>query len=130
MRARVETEVQVAMPTRVGLLASVAQAIGDAGVNIKGVIAYEMEGTGQLMFVTDDPAKAASVARDLGGEVTEEEVAAVEMVDEIGTLADAAQKIADAGINVYYVYGSGGFGNATIYFNTSDAAAAVAAIEG
>jgi hypothetical protein len=120
--ARLTKHVVAKMPSRVGLLADVAETIHAAGVNIMAVMAYEMDGRGEFMFLTSDNAKAAEALGRLNAEVSEETVIAVEMPNEPGSLEDAARKMAEAGINVGYVYGTAarGDGSATVVFRTSD----------
>ena len=127
--AMVVKEMWARMPAKVGLLAEVAQAIAGAGVNIKAMVAFERDGKGDMMFVTDDNAAAASAAAALGAETGEDDVVAVELADSPGSLADAAGKIAGAGVNVVYAYGSTcGCDAAMIYFKCDDAAAAASAL--
>lgn len=127
--ARIAEQIVCTMPAEVGLLADIAETIGNAGVNILAILAYEDEGTGEFMFITDDNAVAAAAIRSLGGKVSEETVVAVDMPNEPGTLARAARAVASAGVNVLYAYGTTGPGDsATVYLNTADNEAARAAL--
>jgi hypothetical protein len=124
--ANLTKHVVAKMPSRVGLLADMAEAIRAAGVNIRAVMAYEMEGRGEFMFLTSDNAKASEALARLSAEVSEETVVAIEMANEPGALEDAARRMAEAGVNIGYVYGTAGAGAAaaTVVFRTSDDAKA------
>ncbi|MBI2485777.1 MAG: acetolactate synthase, partial [Deltaproteobacteria bacterium] len=61
----------------------------------------------------------------LGIEAKDEDVVAVEMPNKIGELQKVAKKIADAGININYVYATTGTGKTSIcVLQTSDNAKA------
>lgn len=109
------------MPTRVGLLADVAEALRQAGVNITAISAYEREGEGKFLMVTDDNAKATEAVARLGAEVRTRGVVVVEMPNRVGALDEVARKVAEAGVNIDYVYGTGGGADvATVIFATDD----------
>ncbi|MDH4139663.1 MAG: ACT domain-containing protein [Coriobacteriia bacterium] len=127
--ASIARQVVCSMPTKVGLMADIAEALGGAGVNVSGVCAYEDEGKGVFMLVTDDNAKTAGVLRSMGGTVEEQGVVAIDMPNTPGALASAARAIAGAGINVLMAYGSTGSSpSAIVYLSTADNVAAAAAI--
>lgn len=119
--ARSVTEVVAAMPSKVGLLAEAAEALGAAGVNIMAISAYEREGEAKFLLLTSDNAKTAEVMRGMGASVTEKTVVALEMANEPGVLADAATRIAGAGVNIEYAFGSAGDADtAVVVFKTED----------
>lgn len=127
--ARMIRQLVVRMPSRVGLLAEVTAAIREAGVNISAICAYEMDGRGEFMMVTDDNAAAADALTGLGAEIAEEDAALVEMPDRVGALQEAAQRIADEHINIYWVYATAGGGDsATVIIKTADDQAVVDAL--
>lgn len=121
MSARLTKQLVARMPTRVGLLADVAEAIREAGVNIAAMSAYEREGEGKFLIVTDDNEKAAEALRRLNAEVSEKTVVSVQLQDRPGALEEAARKVAEAGINIEYVYGTTGGGEtATVILKSDD----------
>lgn len=118
---RLTEQLVCSMPTRVGLLADVAEAMRQAGVNIMAISAYEREGEGKFLMVTDDNAKATEAMARLGAKVRARGVVAVEMPNRVGALDDVARKIAEAAVNIDYVYGTGGGAEtATVIFATGD----------
>ena len=70
-----------------------------------------------------------AAAQAMGAEVGEEDVVVVDLADSPGTLAEASARIAAAGINVEYAYGSTcGCGTAAIYIKCDDTAGAAVAL--
>lgn len=126
------TQLHAMFPNRVGLLAEVTAALSAAGVNIRAICAYEFEGRGELMLVTDDNAKAKAAIAPMGGEVTEDPVIAAELPDRVGALEEVARTIGDAGIDIRLIYATtgGGAPTATIILSTADDARALGLLGG
>jgi hypothetical protein len=119
--ARLTEQLVCSMPTRVGLLADVAEAISQAGVNIIAISAYERDGEGKFLMVTDDNAKATAALARLSAQIRARGVVAVEMPNKVGALDEVARKVAEAGVNIDYIYGTGGGADsATVVFATDD----------
>ena len=105
----------------VGMMAKVCSAISDAGVNIRALCAYAEEGKGYFMLLTDDNARAEQALKSAGFTVSQEEAVAVELENEVGAAKKVTQKMASAGVNLKYCYGSTGNGTmALLVFNSSD----------
>lgn len=114
------------MPDRAGLLSEVTTALTGAKVNISNICAYNMQGEANFMLTADSNAKARKALAPLGVEIKEYDVFVVEMPNKPGELQKVAKKIADAGINIIYMYGTTGSGRSvTGVFTTSDDAKAV-----
>ncbi len=114
------------MADRAGLLSEVTTALADAKVNISNICAYNMQGEANFMLTADSNAKAKKALAPLGVEIKESDVFVVEMPNKSGELQKVAKKIADAGINIIYLYGTTGSGRSvTGVFTTSDDAKAV-----
>jgi hypothetical protein len=119
--ALIAKELVASLPAKIGLLAEVAAAIRAKGVNIKAVSAYEGGGEGKFLLVTDDNAKAAEALKSMGADPREKSVVMADLEDRPGALEEAAKTLADAGINIEYVYGASGLvGKARLVFSTSD----------
>jgi len=117
------------MVNRVGLLSEVTTAIARAKVNINAICAYGMEGTGHFLLTTNSNAKAKKALVPLGVAIEERDVLGVEMADKPGALQKVAKKIADAGIDIVYMYATAGSGRqVTCVFLTSDNTKAIQAI--
>ncbi len=117
------------LPDQVGLLNKITTALADENVNIKAICAYGLEGEANFMMVTDDNAKAKEALSKIGVDVKEEAVTAVEMEDKPGELQKVARKIAEAGINILYMYGTtAGAESAICIFRTLDADQTIAVV--
>lgn len=114
-------QLSFSMPDRVGLLSEVTLALARAKVNINALCAYEVESTACFSLSADSAAKAKKALAPLGVEILEEEVVGVEMPNQPGELQKVAKRLAEAGINIEYVYGTAGAGKSSIcVFKTSD----------
>lgn len=114
-------QISCTMPDRVGLLADVAAALAAAKVNINAICGYGMEGSAVFMVLADSPAKARKVLTKLGAQAKEEAVIVVEMQNKVGEMQKVGKKIADAGVNISYMYGTTAGGkSATCVLSTSD----------
>lgn len=120
-KARKLKQLSFIIPNKAGLLSEVTAAISGARVNINSVCAYEMENNAYFMLATDSNAKAKKALTKRVAEIKEEDVVGVEMPNKAGELQKVAKRIADAGINIYYVYGTAGTGkSSTCIFKTAD----------
>lgn len=97
-------ELHLSAPDQVGLLATVAGRCRDAGINILGICAYRREGTAWFVLHTDNPTRAAEILSDM--HVIWQEVLVIDCPSGVGTLAGIAEKLAAAGINILYCYGT------------------------
>ena len=120
-QAKKVKEISFTMPNRTGLLSEVTSALAGTKANITAICAYEMEDSGYFMLTTDSHAKAKRALARLGVGIEETDVVAVEMPNKPGELQKVAKKIADAGINIEYMYATAGAGKtATCVFKTAD----------
>ncbi len=114
------------MPDRAGRLSEITTALAGAKVNVSNICAYSMQGEANFMLTADSNAKAKKALASLGVEIKEYDVIVVEMPNKPGELQKVARKIADAGINIIYMYGTTVSGrSATCVITTSDNAKAV-----
>jgi hypothetical protein len=111
---------------RTGLLSDVTTRLACAKVNISAICAYAMDDSAYFDMTTESNSKARKALAGLGLKIEEEDVVAVEMPNKAGELQKVAKKLADAGINITYMYGTTSSGRAsTCLFSTSDNAKAV-----
>ena len=86
---------------RPGELAGLVQTLSRAGVNIEGVAEVE----GLVHVLARDPSAARSALRAAGYTIDGElEVLVVPMTDRPGELSMIMQRLADASVNVRFVY--------------------------
>jgi hypothetical protein len=118
------------LPDRIGLLSEVTAFITAAKINIEAICVYGMGDEGHFMIITDNNAKAKKVVSNMGAEVKTEDVIAVEVPNKIGQLQQTARKISDAGIDIFFVYGSPVKQKMTLIFKTADDKKALKALAG
>jgi hypothetical protein len=102
------TDLTISVEDRPGELASIGEALGNAGVNIEGLCGLGMEGRGIIHVCVQDAAAARSALDAAGIKVEGEADAilgdAVPGADTPGTMGAMARQVAAAGINVKAVY--------------------------
>jgi hypothetical protein len=98
------TELAVTVPDGRGMLAQLAQALGDARVNIEAILAVTREGEGIVRFVAVDATAAGRALDAAGFRYTRREVLLVRVLDQPGALGEVALVMATAGINIDTVY--------------------------
>jgi hypothetical protein len=120
-KARKVREISFTMQNKVGLLWEVTAAIAGAKINITAICAYGMENTAYFMLTTDSNAKAKKALAPLGFGIEEKDVVEVEVPDKPRELQKVAKKVADAGIDIEYMYATASSGKTeTCIFMTSD----------
>ena len=120
-KARKVKEISFTMPNKVGLLSEVTTAIAGAKVNITAICAYAMDNDAYFMLTTDSNAKAKKALAPLGVTIEEGDVVEIEVPNKAGELQKVAKRLADAGIDVEYMYATAGAGKtATCVFKTAD----------
>ena len=98
------TEFVVRMDNRPGRLASLAEVLAQAGVNIEALTAFGFDGEGLIRIIVDD-ADRARRALDSAGVVAEEfQVLKAVVPNTPGEFAAIARNLADANINIDAVY--------------------------
>lgn len=103
------TDLSVDVEDRPGGLASVGEALGNAGINIEGVCGFSSGGgRGTIHVCVMDAGGARKALEEAGLTIADEADAiltdAVPGADRPGTLGAMARRIADAGINVRILY--------------------------
>jgi hypothetical protein len=83
-----------------GELARVTEAIAQKGINIEGFSGATAGGHGAVILVTNDEEGTRRALADAGCQVKESELVTASLAHQPGSLAAAARKLADAGINI------------------------------
>jgi hypothetical protein len=99
------TQLTVRLPNSPGAAAGVSRLLADARVK---VLALSLETGGHLHLLVDNPVRAAGALRDHHHRVTEQDVLFLTIPNNPGGLAPMLALIAEAGVNVNYLYGTGG----------------------
>jgi len=128
-KAKRVKQISFTIPNKAGLVSEITTAVTGAKANINAICAYEQEKYAHFLLITDSNAKAKKPLVKLKIKTEEDDVVVVEMQNKVGELQKVAEKIADAGINIDYVYGTTGIGRFSVcVFKTSDNRKAVRVI--
>ena len=125
------TQLTLTLESKPGVLARIARALADAGVNITGLCAAEAAGRGKIRLVVSDPAKAKEALKAAKLRCGEEAALAVTIEDRPGALARVTEKLAQAKINVKCAYATtAGGASATVILSVANAEKAQAVLGG
>ena len=113
-KAKKVKQLSFVMPNKVGLLSEITDVVASAKVNITAICAYGMGKKAYFMLLTENNAKAKKALGSFKARVEEEDVVTVELPNKTGEIQKIAKKIADAGIDVIYIYGTAGTGKLSI----------------
>lgn len=114
------TDLSISLPDEPGGLAKAAKALGGAGVNIEGIAGLG-GGHGHVHLLVEDAASARTALEGAGISVEGEREAVVvdlSREDHPGKLAELAERIASAGVNLAACYVASG---SRLVFSADDA---------
>ena len=115
----------VELTNKPGELARVTEAIAQKGINIEGFAGATAGGAGTVILVTNDEAGTRRALSDAGSKAREVELVMAALDHVPGSLAAAAKKLADAGINIEAAMPTGMAGDKiTVSFATDNPAKA------
>jgi hypothetical protein len=97
-------QISVFLENKPGALAEVTRILGETGVNIRALSLADTKDFGILRLIVNDNEKAKEVLVQKGLTVRKTEVVAVEVPDRPGGLAEIMKVLAEARINVEYLY--------------------------
>jgi len=97
-------QISIFLENKPGALAEVTRILGDSGINIRALSLADTKDFGILRLIVNDNDRARQVLGQKGFTVRKTEVVAVEVPDRPGGLADILKSLADAGVNVEYLY--------------------------
>jgi len=122
----IRVELSLRLPNSPGALAGVTRLLSTEHVNI---LAMSLESGGQLRIVVDNHVHGGAILREHHHQVTEREVIVTSVPNSPGALAPALKLVADADVNIEYMYGGGADtgGSALIVLGVDDAMRAAAA---
>lgn len=113
-------EIIVTSENKIGALVKVAGPIKEAGISIRAVCAWGDGGKASFLLVTENNQKAEEALKKVGFTTKQNEVVLVELTNKIGSLAEAAQRLSGAGIDIDHCYVSAHGGQALAIFATKD----------
>ena len=97
-------QISVFLENKSGRLIRVAQVLGKAKINIRGLSIADTSDFGILRMIVDQPDKAIKELKDNGIMATVTEVIAMEVPDTPGGLATVLGYMEEANINIEYLY--------------------------
>jgi hypothetical protein len=98
-------DLTVILEDRPGTLADMSEALGSAGINIDGVCGITQQGKGDIHILVEDAAGARQVLEANGMDVSaEREVLVMEVEDQPGALGEISRSLANAGVNIEFIY--------------------------
>jgi hypothetical protein len=97
----------VKLSNKPGDLARVAQALSRRGVNVKALAGLSIEGVAMVRVLPDDTVAARSALDAASIRFTESEVHLVLLENKSGVLANVANRLGDAGVNLEAIYVTG-----------------------
>ncbi len=101
---QITKQLAIFLDNRPGTLARLAKALSDAKVNIYAITTSDTVDHSVIRLVVSDFRKALHVFEQHGTLVVEDDVIMADRTNRPGELAEVAQKLADAKINIEYCY--------------------------
>jgi hypothetical protein len=122
MAFEIREELQVDIADEPGALSAVLKAVAEAGVDVRALCAYAMEGQGKVHLVPDNATRAREALARKGYEaIVTSRVVVGEVDDKPGAGERVTAKVAAAGVNLEYVYATGtGGGRCTFVLAAGD----------
>ena len=126
----IETQVAVFLENRPGMLARTCQALAKAQINILALSILDTVDHAIVRMVVDKPKDAEKVLADLHAIVRWRDVIFMDVPNRIGALAEIAERLVEAGINIEYAYctASSSHSAGTLVLRTSDLEATINAL--
>ena len=97
-------EIVVVLENNLANLARISEAIGNSGINIEAINAYEKEGNAYIRILTPDPESAKNALKVHPGEVIETKVVIVRLIDRPGELGKVAKRLSQKLLNIESLY--------------------------
>ncbi len=97
-------QISLFLENKPGHLASICQALQDAGINIVTLSLADTHDFGIVRLIVDDADKAKAALSEAGFVVNVRDVLAVAVRDEPGGMKELLDIIGDAGVNIEYMY--------------------------
>ena len=98
------THLVLNLESKPGVLAKVCRLLANAGVNITALYAAETAGRGKVRILVSDRAEAREALEAAKYRVSEEPVLVLTLENRPGMMAEVAEKLAQAKINIKFVY--------------------------
>src|SRR3989338_108073 len=100
----IQKQLSVFMPNRPGVMARSCSILSDAGVNILALAVHDTVDNAVVRFLVDQPTKALMLLEQEELYVLEQDVVVLEVENSAGELTRICQALAEADINIHYLY--------------------------
>jgi hypothetical protein len=100
------TQLSIAMKNEVGGLCRLCGLLARAQVNIMGLSIEDCTDEGFVRLIVDEPKQAAKTLTAAKVSYRSQEIFLLELENEPGALQRVSARLADAGINIIYAYGT------------------------
>lgn len=117
---QIAKHVSVSADNKPGMLAKVTAPLKEAGVSVTGCCAWGEGAKANFLLLTEDNAKAMDALKKAGFTPTEQEAVTTTLAHRVGSLAEASQKLGQAGVDIEFCYVTASGGNALAVFATKD----------
>jgi hypothetical protein len=101
---RIEPQLAVFLDNRPGMLLRTCQALAAAKINILALSILDTVDHAIVRMVVDRPRDAESVLLKMHAMVQRRDVVVLDVPNTVGALAEIAERLAQAGINMEYAY--------------------------
>jgi len=114
-----------------GRLLAITETLGNAGIDLRALSLADTAQFGILRLIVNEPQRAAASLREAGYVVSITPVLAAGLEDTPGSLAKILRLLADAAINIEYLYAFAARkkDSAYVVFRVTDNAGAIAALQ-
>ncbi len=119
-------QLSVFIANEAGRVSEVTNALGEAGINIRGFSVSDSADYGILRLVVDKPVEAHEVLKRAGFTIRHTGVICIDLPDHPRGLAAVLRIVSEAGVNIEYVYSLIG---TYVVLNVADVARAVALLK-
>ncbi len=100
------TQLTVYLENKPGMAARLGEVLRRAKVNIVAISVVDSTDAGVVRLIVDNTARAGMALTRAGMKPTRQAVLALDLPNEPGALGEAAARLAKAGVNINYLYGS------------------------
>jgi len=97
-------QLSVFLENRRGKMTEITEALASKGIDMRALSLADTNEFGLLRMIVSDPDAAFALLREAGTMVRLSEVVAIGVVDRPGEFSKAARIIADAGVDLEYLY--------------------------
>jgi hypothetical protein len=99
------SQVTVFVENKPGRIGGIARVLGENSINIRAITISDRGEYGLINIIPDDPDRAEQVLSNEGFSVSRQYVIAIVIDDRAGALADIAEYLNQAGVNLSNAYG-------------------------